>query len=191
MKKEFPFMPFYTQDWLADDKVSAYSYEEKGVYHEILVYLWQSDTASLLDDNAFLARLLKLSPRKFLSLRSVLIDGQFAALHSIDTPDGPRIVQDRLTAEWQKARDIHTNRKTISDAGHRRSRMEWLSVRRVMTPKILAKYNYQCQMCGNRENLQIDHILPLAKGGSNDESNLQVLCRHCNSSKGSQVPNEQ
>ena len=37
MKKEFPFMPFYTQDWLADDKVSAYSYEEKGVYHEILV----------------------------------------------------------------------------------------------------------------------------------------------------------
>ena len=117
MKKEFPFMPFYTQDWLADDKVSAYSYEEKGVYHEILVYLWQSDTASLPDDNTFLARLLKLSPRKFLSLRSVLIDGQFSALHSIETPDGPRIVQDRLTAEWQKARAIKEKRAEAGSKG--------------------------------------------------------------------------
>ncbi|MEG3439436.1 HNH endonuclease [Pannus brasiliensis CCIBt3594] len=46
--------------------------------------------------------------------------------------------------------------------------------------------NYQCQSCGKRETdtgLSIDHIIPLAIGGSNDISNLQTLCLSCNSRK--------
>ena len=46
--------------------------------------------------------------------------------------------------------------------------------------------NYQCQSCGKPENftqLSIDHIIPLALGGSNDISNLQTLCLSCNRRK--------
>lgn len=62
---------------------------------------------------------------------------------------------------------------------------------RIKIPSSVRKYvfernNYQCQSCGktNQETqLTIDHIIPLAKGGSNDISNLQVLCHYCNSKK--------
>jgi 5-methylcytosine-specific restriction endonuclease McrA len=32
--------------------------------------------------------------------------------------------------------------------------------------------------------LQIDHIIPVAKGGKSVSSNLRVLCNKCNASKG-------
>ncbi|WP_089943737.1 HNH endonuclease [Candidatus Entotheonella palauensis] len=35
--------------------------------------------------------------------------------------------------------------------------------------------------------LEIDHILPKAHGGSDDESNLWLACRMCNSFKGTQI----
>lgn len=41
-----------------------------------------------------------------------------------------------------------------------------------------------CALCGSSERLEIDHIKPVAHGGSNHLRNLQVLCRPCNASKG-------
>lgn len=35
--------------------------------------------------------------------------------------------------------------------------------------------------------LEIDHIIPVAHGGTNDRLNLQILCDYCNAYKGSRV----
>lgn len=52
---------------------------------------------------------------------------------------------------------------------------------------VLERDNHQCQLCNSNLYPEIDHIIPLAKGGSNHPDNLQVLCRGCNSQKGARV----
>jgi 5-methylcytosine-specific restriction endonuclease McrA len=42
-----------------------------------------------------------------------------------------------------------------------------------------------CSQCGAVKDLTVDHIQSLKQGGARlDPSNLRVLCRSCNSSKG-------
>ena len=40
-----------------------------------------------------------------------------------------------------------------------------------------------CNCCGTFSDLQYDHITPYSCGGSNDISNIQLLCGSCNRSK--------
>jgi 5-methylcytosine-specific restriction endonuclease McrA len=41
----------------------------------------------------------------------------------------------------------------------------------------------ECGKCGTCEDLTVDHVLPLSKGGSHTTDNLQILCRSCNATK--------
>jgi len=62
---------------------------------------------------------------------------------------------------------------------------------RIPIPEAVRQYVYQrdrhqCQSCGKTTpeiSLSIDHIVPLALGGTNDLSNLQTLCLPCNQRK--------
>jgi 5-methylcytosine-specific restriction endonuclease McrA len=46
----------------------------------------------------------------------------------------------------------------------------------------------KCACCGKKRNLAVDHIVPLAKGGTNWPNNLQLLCTSCNCAKGAKDP---
>ncbi len=52
---------------------------------------------------------------------------------------------------------------------------------------VMGRDNYRCRYCGSNLYPEIDHIIPLSRGGTNDPSNLQVLCRGCNAQKGARV----
>jgi len=59
--------------------------------------------------------------------------------------------------------------------------------------KIKKRDNYTCQKCNlsifDERNLllEIDHIIPLSKGGTTIEDNLQTLCWKCNRTKGTKI----
>lgn len=50
--------------------------------------------------------------------------------------------------------------------------------------RIYARDGYTCVSCGTHDDLTLDHILALANGGSNEDENLQTMCRPCNVKKG-------
>ncbi len=45
----------------------------------------------------------------------------------------------------------------------------------------------QCARCSSRLNLEYDHIIPVAEGGSNTVRNIELLCEKCNRSKGKKI----
>lgn len=56
--------------------------------------------------------------------------------------------------------------------------------------RIHAAQNYKCAECRapTKKQKHVDHVMPLALGGSNWPENLQILCPLCNDIKGAKHP---
>lgn len=52
---------------------------------------------------------------------------------------------------------------------------------------VFAAYGRKCLRCGDDFKLAVDHVVPTSRGGSDDPSNLQPLCKRCNSGKGAKT----
>ncbi|KAL0693560.1 hypothetical protein Bca4012_060740 [Brassica carinata] len=55
---------------------------------------------------------------------------------------------------------------------------------------ILLRDDYTCQYCTSRENLTIDHVIPISRGGEWTWQNLVAACSRCNSKKGQKTVEE-
>lgn len=69
--------------------------------------------------------------------------------------------------------------------------------------EILERNGFTCQLCGagpldidpydpkRKTRLQVDHLVPISQGGTDDRENLRVLCSTCNQARSNiQMPNE-
>lgn len=61
--------------------------------------------------------------------------------------------------------------------------------------KVLSRDNFCCVLCGKSRKdgvaLEVDHIIPVSKGGRTEFDNLQTLCERCNRGKGNAMPTQQ
>ena len=92
------------------------------------------------------------------------------------------IYDDTLSGRWENLEDI-----------------EWIvryykgtSPRDSIPPSLRKKVKSAlcCTVCGSDDRTEIDHIIPVSKGGDSSEENLQLLCFTCNRSKSDQNFNE-
>lgn len=84
------------------------------------------------------------------------------------------------------------NREKIKINKHKRRALEKNASGKLsngITNKLLTLQNNLCIVCRNKLiKYHIDHIVPLSKGGSNDDYNVQLLCPSCNHQKNAKHP---
>lgn len=114
---------------------------------------------------------------------------------------------DRKRATYVAWRDLNRDRIRANDSRRRQSDLDFYAQksrdRRAALERqssgthtladvqdIMRIQQYKCAYCGVsiRERKHVDHIVPIAKGGSNGRENLQVLCPSCNLQKQAQDP---
>lgn len=91
-------------------------------------------------------------------------------------------------AYFDKSYDFLLNEELRHSRPYTAKRLAYLRLRMYanLFTRFLKRNGYildKCAYCGNTENLQLDHIIPIIKGGKNIEENIQVLCRKCNIKK--------
>lgn len=53
--------------------------------------------------------------------------------------------------------------------------------------RIFKRDGYKCVTCGSPEDLTLDYVVPLSKGGQRADANSATRCRSCNSAKGART----
>ncbi len=60
--------------------------------------------------------------------------------------------------------------------------------RKITRRAVFARDGWQCQYCGSRANLTVDHVIPRSKGGTSTWENIVASCAPCNRRKGDSLP---
>lgn len=136
---------------------------------------------------------------EYYELRTKNMVGRVLAQNEVVAPikDGRKIVGYRLNAE-SLSDDEKTELRQLCDERldqylDKRGGSIWQhrSIADGYVPgsvryEVLKRAKYRCELCGAHEDqiaLHVDHIIPRAKGGSDDISNFQALCLTCNTNK--------
>ncbi len=109
----FPRMDFYPENWLSDTNNMALTFEEQGVHMYLLCRMWDQPDCTLPDDDAQIARWLKVTVRQWRKWRAVLVDGDYPVLHR----ENGRIFSKKLREIFEKA---VAKSKTRTDAANAR-----------------------------------------------------------------------
>lgn len=111
--------------------------------------------------------------------------------NNVITPYKEFVDDSSIRVSWQWVIERRNRLAAINDEAtlneyHARNQRKIMT--KQLREQIARRDNYTCQICGkympDGVGLQIDHIVPVSKGGKSVPSNLQVLCSKCNGRKG-------
>jgi 5-methylcytosine-specific restriction endonuclease McrA len=62
--------------------------------------------------------------------------------------------------------------------------------RKITRRAVFARDGWECQYCGARTSLTVDHVIPRSKGGESVWENIVASCAPCNRRKGDRLPHQ-
>jgi 5-methylcytosine-specific restriction endonuclease McrA len=62
--------------------------------------------------------------------------------------------------------------------------------RKITRRAVFARDGWQCQYCGARTALTVDHVIPRSKGGGSSWDNIVASCAPCNRRKADRLPHQ-
>lgn len=75
-------------------------------------------------------------------------------------------------------------------ASTRRARQAGAQATAVLRKEIKRLYSSPCFYCESTQDITVDHLIPIGRGGSHSIGNLVSACRSCNVRKGNKLPIE-
>lgn len=110
-------------------------------------------------------------------------------LHTVPGVTWPKLVREKRKLEEYRASLEVVESEVV---GKRLSRERTAFAAGVGLCDIMAEQGCKCYACGmdliKSGEYDLDHIMPISKGGGNDYENLQFLCISCNRSKSDALP---
>lgn len=89
----------------------------------------------------------------------------------------------------------HKHRDLQREANHRRTARKSATIENVFTEEdrlaLLKEYDGRCAYCGSKpDKLEMDHVIPLSRGGKHTKINIVPACFDCNRRKGGRTPEQ-
>lgn len=89
--------------------------------------------------------------------------------------------------EWKRQNPEAVRSHLRNSNARRRSTKLAGSVSAAEWRDVLARHSGRCAQCGSVERIEMDHIVPLSRGGAHSHDNVQPLCAPCNRRKWAHV----
>lgn len=152
-----PWVRFFPSDWLAGTR--GMSAAETGIYITLVATMYER-REPVPEHHERLARLCGTTVAAFArALDSLVAEGKVIRSEEGLSPGGSEVQPPAL-------------RRTFP--------ANWAAIRQM----VIERDGPVCRYCGGTpDKLQIDHILPVSRGGTDALENLAVACLPCNASK--------
>lgn len=152
----------------------------------IVAYIESGNTYTVTESNIRRQQVYDTAHPNYFDLRALYLKEQAALYYEANREKIIKKNSEYQKRNLDKARVRNQNRRSKRVGGDGKHTLDEIEF-------IMELQDHKCASCGvalDDSNKHLDHILPLALGGSNEIKNLQWLCKFCNISKSASHPDD-